>query len=385
MDFKTRCARGCRDTGPIGRPLSPPVVMSATFGFETLDEVEAWYDRPRGYMYGRYGNPTVRATERALADLEGGADAALFGSGMAAISTTLLTLAGSGHTVAAQRDVYGGTAHLLARVLPELGIETRWFDTDELNKLRADRLAGCRLLYVETPTNPTLRIVDLGHVARAAAEAGIPVVVDSTFATPALQRPLDLRCDIVVHSCTKYLGGHSDLTGGVVVGAADVVGRIATRRRSLGGIMDPWTAFLLQRGLRTLAVRIEAQSRGAAAVAEALRSHPQVRRVLYPGLSGSPDHALATRQMQGYGGMVAFEVEGGLEQARRVHDAVTLFARAGSLGGVESLVSVPVTMSHRYMSEEERRQAGVTPGLIRLSIGLESPEDLIEDLRQALG
>jgi len=384
MDLKTRCARGNPGAVELGEPLAPVIVPASTFGFPGHAAVEDYFETGRGYLYSRLGNPTVRQVEQFLAQLEEGEAAALFSSGMAAISTLFLTFGAAGRSVAAQRALYGGTADLLGAVLPDFGIEVRWLDLDRLARIEPDDVEGCSLLFLETPVNPTLRLVDLSRAAAAARRAGVPVAVDSTFATPALQRPLSLGVDLVVHSATKYLGGHSDLLGGAVVGNADLVQQVAQRRRALGGTMDPFTAFLLHRGMRTLAVRMDAHCRGAGEVASFLSGHPRVETVHYPGLPDHPDRDLARRQMAGFGGMVSFIVRGGAAAAEQVHDRLELFAKAGSLGGVESLVSIPARMSHRRLSEEERVRVGVPSSLLRLSVGLESARDLIADLDRAL-
>ncbi len=384
MRFETRCARGADDTSEIGRPSAPPIVASTHFAFDSMAEIEAYYESGRGFLYARYENPTVRMTERRLAELEGAEDAALFSSGMAAISTSLLCLAKSDDRVAAQREIYGGTAHLLLDILPELGIEILWLDRHELDRLETDRIRGCRVLYLESPVNPTLDVVDIRRLAAVSREAGATVVVDSTFATPANQRPLELGADLVIHSGTKYLGGHGDLMAGAVAGSSELVERVRGHRKVLGGILDPFQAFLLHRGMRTLAVRMQAHERGAREVAQVLSAHPRVSRVLWPGLASHPRHELARRQMTGFGGMVTFEVVGGAAEAERVLNALQLFSRAPSLGNVESLASIPARLSHRYIDAEEQLQAGVTPGMIRLSVGLESPDDLVEDLQHAL-
>jgi cystathionine beta-lyase/cystathionine gamma-synthase len=359
-------------------------VASSTFAFEDQASIERYYETGEGYVYSRYGNPTVRETERFLADLEGAEAAACFGSGMAAITTTFLSWAKAGDRVAAQRELYGGTVEFLEALSSDMGIDVLWLDRNDMDRLEPETLRDCRVLYLETPTNPALRIVDLERVSGVGRRAGAVVAVDGTFATPALQRPLSYGVDLVLHSATKYLGGHGDLIGGVVAGRAELIDRISHRRRILGGTLDPFSAFLLHRGMRTLAVRMEAHSRGAAAVAAFLEDHPKVERVLYPGLPSHPDHALAGRQMTGFGGMVSFIVRGGAPGAEMLHDEVELFARAGSLGGTESLISIPARMSHRGLDPDARVEAGVPDGMVRLSVGLESPDDLVADLERSL-
>jgi cystathionine beta-lyase/cystathionine gamma-synthase len=384
LDRRTRCAQGFDDDSESGRPIAPVIVPSSTFSFDSQADVDRFYETGDGYAYSRYGNPTVRRVERLLAALEGADDAALFGSGMAAISTVFLTLAGAGSRVAAQRELYGGSAALLSGVLPDLGVEVTWLDREELQNLDPQRIDGCRLLFLETPINPTLRLVDLRRTAALAHEVSVPVVVDGTFATPILQQPIALGVDLVVHSATKYLGGHSDLIGGVVSGNGDLVRQLMQKRRLLGGVLDPFAAFLLHRGMRTLAVRMEAHCRGAATIAENLKDHPRVEKVYYPGLADHPDRELCDRQMQAAGGMVTLTIRDGADAAERFHDRLRLFRRAGSLGGVESLVSIPAKMSHRYLDESERARVGVPANMVRLSIGLESAGDLLGDLAQAL-
>jgi cystathionine beta-lyase/cystathionine gamma-synthase len=381
---RTTCARIADREPELGRPLAPVIVPSSTFVFDDQESVERYYERGAGYVYSRYENPTVQLVEQGVARLEGAEAAACFGSGMGAISTTLLAHLAAGERVAAQRELYGGAAGLFERLLPELGVDVVLFGLDEIAALEPARVEGCRLLYLETPVNPTLRIVDLRRAAEVAHRAGVPVAVDSTFATPILQRPIELGVDLVLHSATKYLGGHSDLIGGVVAGAAEPIARIKHRRRALGGILDPFSAFLLLRGMRTLAVRMEAHCRGAAEVARFLERHERVERVLYPGLERHPDLEIVRRQMSGPGGMVSFTVGGGDTGARAVHDRLRLFARAGSLGGVESLVSIPARMSHRHQDPATRARMGVPDDMLRLSVGLEDPADLIEDLDRAL-
>ncbi|MCP3981638.1 MAG: aminotransferase class I/II-fold pyridoxal phosphate-dependent enzyme [bacterium] len=367
-----------------GHPLSPVIVPSSAFAFESQEAIDRYHDSREGFLYARYGNPTIVEVEGRLAALEGAERSAVFSSGMAAITTTLLAVAGRGARIAIQRDVYGGTIELAQRVLSDLGMSVDWLGHDDLLRLEPGRIEGCGLLLLETPVNPTLRVIDLDPPVRAAREAGVPVVVDATFATPILHRPLGQGVDLVVHSATKYLGGHGDLIAGVVSGSDTVVERIADMRRVMGGILDPFPAYLLHRGLRTLAVRMEAHCRAAAAVARMLADHPRVASVSYPGLPDHPDHEVAARQMDDFGGMIAFEVDGTPADAVLVHDRLRLFARAGSLGDVESLVSMPARMSHRNLDDETRRSLGIPQQLLRLSVGLEDPRDLIADLEQAL-
>ncbi len=385
MKPKTQCVRGDARPGQIGRPIAPVIVPGVTFDFDDHDAVDRFFEDGSGYLYSRYDNPTVAQAAREIAALESAESAAMFASGMAAMSTAILTLAAPGKRVITQDDVYGGTTELMARVLPEWGFEVETVRRDELAALEPERLAGAGLLVLETPTNPGLRLVDLESIATVARRAGVVTIVDSTFASPLVQRPVERGIDLVMHSTTKYLGGHSDLTGGVIAGRAELVTRIASRRRLLGGVMDPFGAFLVMRGLRTLAVRIDAHQASAQAVAEFLDAHPAVDSVAYPGLPGHPDHALAREQMEGFGGMVSFCVRGDAATARSVHDRLRVFHRAGSLGSVESLVSIPALMSHRHVPREKLDAAGVPQRLLRLSVGLEDADDLIADLDQALG
>ncbi len=384
MKPKTQCVRGDARPAEIGTPIAPVIVPGVTFEFESQESVDRFFDDGSGYLYSRYDNPTVGRAAREVAALERTESAAMFSSGMAAMCTAILTLAGPGRRVVTQDEVYGGTTELMSRVLPEWGFEVETVPREALHTLEPRRLAGAAVLVLETPTNPGLRLVDLAAAAAAAREAGVPTIVDSTFAGPLVQRPAERGIDLVMHSTTKYLGGHGDLTGGVIAGNAELISRIAARRRILGGVMDPFSAFLLMRGLRTLAVRMEAHQATALQVARFLSGHPAVESVAYPGLEDHPDHALARRQMEGFGGMVSFCVRGDGDVARRVHDRLGVFRRAGSLGSVESLVSIPALMSHRHIPREKLDALGVSEGLLRLSVGLEAPEDLIADLDQAL-
>jgi methionine-gamma-lyase len=385
MDRRTICAQGNRVLDEDAeKVMTPTIVPASTFEFESQSAIDDHFATGKGYVYSRYDNPTVNTTEGFLARLEGGEATAMFASGMAAISTTCVTLAGSSRRIAAQEGLYGGTTTLFAQLMSRVGIDVRWIPRDRISTFTPADLDGCGLLYLETPVNPVLRLVDLERAAGIAREAGVPTVVDGTFAPPVVQHPLSHGIDLVLHSATKYLGGHNDLIGGAVTGSADRIAELAEARKSWGGIMDPFTAFLLHRGLRTLAVRMEAHCRGALQVAEALDGMSAVDEVYYPGLPGHPDHELAGRQMNGGGGMVSFTVAGGPEAAVRVHDRLELFARAGSLGGTESLVSIPSRMSHRHLDDQGLAREGIPRGLIRLSVGLESADDLVADLKNAI-
>lgn len=381
MRFKTRCAGSSHHPDRANEPVNPPIVASSTFRFATLSAMESYFAGEGGHLYSRLENPTVEAAEAKLADLEGAERCVMFSSGMAAISALMFSLGGSGRTIGIQRAIYGGAVTLSRDWLPRFGMEVRPFDLAALVTPHADDFRGLALLYLETPINPTLENVLLQPIATAAAEAGVPIAVDGTFATPAQQRPLSHGCRYVVHSCTKYLGGHSDLTGGAVVGSVTDMQPLQEARKVLGGCMDPFTAFLLLRGMRTLAVRMEAHSRNAEAVARALRDHPLVNRVCWPGFERT---GAVADQLSAGGGMVSFDVEGGEAAAIAIHDRLKHFIRGGSLGGIESLVTLPSRTSHRGMSKEERSAAGISDSLLRLSVGLEDPQDLVQDLIVAL-
>ena len=362
------------------RPLTPPIVASATFAYDDVPELEQGL---RGELpfYGRWGNPTVEAAEARLAELTGAEAALCFASGMAAISTSLLAALEGRPRLLIQRQVYGGTHGLAAAMLPTLGIAVEWFD---LERGVAGITGEPGVVYLESPTNPTCRVVDLPAIAAAAHARGALVLVDNTFATPVNHRPLEHGADLELHSATKYLGGHHDLIAGAVAGREELIARVARWRKLLGGILDPFQAFLLHRGLRTLELRVARQNETALSLARWLESHPRVKRVHHAGLASHPDHGLAARLMTGTGGMLGLEVQGGDEAAVRVVEALEVFALAASLGGTESLACMPSNTSHASLTAEERARAGVHPGFVRLSIGLEPFEALRDDLARAL-
>jgi cystathionine beta-lyase/cystathionine gamma-synthase len=363
-------------------PITTPIVQSTTFRFESAAAVQSYSRGQSGlYMYSRDENPTVGAAESALARLENGESCLLFGSGMGAMTAALMALVSGGDEVIASTALYGGTYKLLRDVLSRFGVRTRNVEPEALASECAK--GGAKVCVFESPTNPTLRVVDIAGIARTCRGAGIVSLIDSTFATPWVQRPLEIGVDLVMHSATKFLNGHSDHLCGALVGPAARIEPIRLVARKLGAVLDPQVAYDLLRGLKTFAVRLERQSATALALARWLQSHPAVRRVWYPGLPSHPDHALALKQMNGFGGMVTFTV-GTREKAFRFWDRLKLAARAASLGGPETLTSLPILFSHTGYSADELRRAGVDEGMVRMSVGLEDPGDLIEDLGQAL-
>lgn len=372
---------GARDAA---KPLTTPIYATTTFVFANAAELEGYQaggnDR---YIYSRYANPTVQAVEAKLARLEAAEGAMLLASGMAATSTALFGLVGKGDEVVCSAAIYGGTLHLLTDFLDRFGVTARFASLEDL--ANPSRVLGptTKVLWFESPINPTLRCVDIAKVADACRRAGVISVIDNTFASPINQQPLTLGVDLVMHSATKYLNGHSDVTAGALAGSTALLGRLHAARKLLGGVLEPASAYALGRGLKTIHVRVARHNENAARLAEWLERDRRVRRVFYPGLSSHPDHAVATQQMRGFGGMVCFEVAD-YGAACRVYDRLKVIQRAASLGGVESLVSLPVLTSQYGLSDEQLAAAGVSRGMVRLSVGLEHADDLIGDLDQAL-
>ena len=365
---------------------SVPIFQTSTFRFDTSDEyAETINFRRPGYTYTRgYGNPTLLAFERVMAELEGTGSALSFASGMAAIHTVATTLAQRGDTVVASSELYGGTYSLFAHVLPRYGVQVRFVDARDLDRVRA-ALPGSAFLYVETIANPNVGVCDLEALAAMAAEAGVPSVVDNTFASPYLCNPAALGFDYVLHSATKYIGGHNDLIGGVVCTSQERMAGLRSTVIETGGTLAPLEAWLSMRGLSTLELRMQRHCRSALELSTWLERQGKVERVHYPGLASHPQHRLATRLLpRGFGGMAAFEVVGGVEAGQRFCDALELVWMAASLGGIHTLVSHPASTTHRQLDAEARRAAGIADGLIRLSVGLEAVEDLIEDFERAL-
>jgi cystathionine beta-lyase/cystathionine gamma-synthase len=379
---ETAAVRGASDLEKRNGPVAPEIYQTSTF--EVTDNEEQIRVTTTDRYYTRWGNPTITLAEKTLAALEGTEAALVFASGMGAITTTILSLLTSGDHIVAQRDLYGGVAKFFSEWLPKLGIETTLVDTTDYDQHARAIRPNTRLLYLESPTNPSLRIVDMTKTAALAKTHALISMIDSTFGTPINQHPAEYGIDLVMHSGTKYLSGHADLTCGVVCGRRQLLDQIAETRKTLGNCMDPHAAWLLIRGLKTLAVRVARQNQNALAVAAFLEQHAKVRRVHYPFLKSHPQYAIAREQMAGGSGMVTFEVEGTGDDARRVSEAMRMFTLATSLGGVESLVSIPVLTSHAMISAELREKMGVHEQMVRLSVGIESAEDLIEDLGRAL-
>jgi cystathionine gamma-synthase len=379
---ETAAVHGAANLEKKNGPVTTPIFQTSTFEVTDNDEQQRVTTTDRYYT--RWGNPTNTVAEQTVAALEGVEAARTFASGMGAITTTILGLLKTGDHIVAQRDIYGGVTKFFSQWLPRLGIETTFVDTNDFEQAARATRANTRMLYLESPTNPSLRVVDLKKAAALAREHGLISMIDSTFGTPINQRPAGYGIDLVMHSGTKYLSGHADLTCGVVCGRQELMDQLWESRTTLGNCMDPHAAWMLIRGLKTLAVRVARQNENALRVAEFLEQHAKVKRVHYPFLQSHPQHAVAREQMRGGGGMVTFEVDGTGEDARRVSEAMRLFTLATSLGGVESLVSIPVLTSHAMISAEQREKMGVTEQMVRLSVGIESGEDLIEDLERAL-
>jgi cystathionine beta-lyase/cystathionine gamma-synthase len=387
MRDATTLVQGSQGLNHHAEPLTTPIFETTTFLFDSAEEVKAYNEgRSKKFLYSRYGNPTVLAVEETMAALEGADTAMLFASGMAATSTALLALLKSGDEVVCSAAIYGGTLHLLHDLFPRYGIQARFVSIDELS--RPERVIGDRtkVLWFESPINPTLRCVDVAAIARACRARGVVSIVDNTFASPINQQPLTMGVDVVMHSVTKYLNGHSDVTAGALAGPAAIMNQIDGVRRQLGGVVDPQAAYAIGRGLKTLSVRVERHNANAMLVARWLETQKGTRidEVYYPGLESHPDHALAKKQMRGYGGMLCVDVGGGQARAERFFDTLQVFRRAASLGGVESLCSLPALTSQWGHTDAQLAAAGITRSMARLSVGLEDPQDLIEDLDQAL-
>ena len=385
MKDATKLIHAGDGVGPGATPsLTTPIYETTTFVFESVADVIKYTEgKIDGYLYSRYENPTVVSVEQKIAVLDGAEQSLLFGSGMAAISTAMLSLLKSGDEVVCASAIYGGTFHLIEDLLSKLGITHRFVSLDELARPAGIIGPKTRLVWFESPINPTLRCVDIGAVADACRNAGVISAFDNTFASPINQPVLAMGIDVSMQSCTKYLNGHSDVTGGVLSGSRKLLAPMAKLRRLLGGVMDPLPAFALGRGMKTMPLRVAQHNANALKVAECLAKHSAIERVYHPGLPSHPDHEIARKQMRGFGGVVTIDVKGGKDAAFRAFDKLKVIKRAASLGGVESICSLPILTSQFGLSDDELAKAGVTKGMIRISVGLEDAEDLIDDLNQA--
>ena len=364
---------------------TPPIVNSVTFAYDDLD---TWYDvatgKKDGYIYSRNTNPTVSVLEEKVRLLEGAEAATSFATGMGAISNTLFALLSPGKRVVSIKDSYGGTSKLFLEFLPKYNVNVKLCETTDHDQLESEISKGCDLLYLETPTNPTLKIVDIKRLSAAAKKVGAIVVVDNTFATPINQNPLKLGADLVVHSATKFLCGHSDAMGGVLCGKKQLVEQVFRFREINGASLQPDPAYLIARGMKTLELRIERQNSSALRIAKFLKAHKKVSDVFYPGLESHIGHDIAKQQMSGFGGMMSFSLQGSYEEVKRFLPKLRLVHLAASLGSVSTLAGPPRTTSHVELSEEQRKLLGIPESLIRYSVGIENPEDLLNDLENAL-
>jgi cystathionine gamma-lyase len=377
-NLATRCIHAGHTTDPATGAVMPPIVTSTTFQ-------QPGFGEPGEFVYSRASNPTRDALERCVADLESGVRGLAFASGMAATATALELLEAGSHVIA-PADIYGGTLRLLGQVRQHsAGLECSFVDFADPASVEAAIRPNTRMLWVETPTNPLLRIMDLAATVEIARRHDLLVAVDNTFATPCTQRPLELGCDIVMHSTTKFMGGHSDVLGGLLIVADEALGKqLVSLRSAAGGVAGPFDAYLTLRGVKTLSLRMERHQSNAAALANRLQAHPKAARVYYPGLVDHPGHELAKQQMDGFGAVVSFVLDSDLAGVGRFMNALQIFTLAESLGGVESLAGHPATMSHSNLAPEKRAALGIPDNLIRLSCGIEASEDILEDIEQAL-
>jgi cystathionine beta-lyase/cystathionine gamma-synthase len=380
MGFRTKQVHEGVTPDPVTGAILTPIYQSTTFVQDSVDEYMG-----KGYSYSRGGNPTVRALEDKLTALEDGVDTTAYASGMAATVSAFLALLGAGDHIVVANVVYGGTYRFVDRFLTKFGVEVSFVNASDIDAVAAAIRANTKLVFTESPANPTLQVTDLAAVSAVCNEHGILHVTDNTFLTPYFQRPFELGADIIIHSTTKFLDGHNSTLGGaVVVNDADLHERIAFARMSAGLVMSPMVAWLTLQGIKTLSERMDRQSANALAVAEYLQTHHKVEYVTYPGFPTHPQHELSSKQASGFGAMVCFEMNGGLEAGKRLMDSIGLWSLAENLGSVESLITHPVTMTHAAIPPEARMAAGITDGLVRLSVGLEDAEDLIDALDRAL-
>jgi len=383
--LSTRAIHAAEDRERYADSITTPIVQTSTYVFKNSKEVEAYTKHGKErFEYGRYGNPTELVAQRRLADLEGAEDGVLFTSGMSAITTTILTLVKSGDHLVITDDAYKKTLEFCSVYLQRFGIGCTMVPFGDYGALDRAVRRKTRFIFSESPTNPYLNIFDLEKLRRIARKHKVLTVIDSTFATPLNQRPLEWGVDLVVHSLTKYLAGHNDILGGAVLGRADLIDQIRALHKGLGGVIDPHCCYLLVRGLKTFALRVKVQNTSAMKVAQFLEGHPLIKKVYYPGLASHRHHDIAKAQMDGYGGVVTFDIRGGLATAKRFLDALQLCFIAPSLGGVETLITHPATITYYRETRKQRYELGITDTLIRLALGVEDVDDIIADLDQAL-
>lgn len=383
--FATKAVHAGQPPDPVTGGVSVPIYASSTFVFQSAEQGAARFaGKEPGYIYSRLGNPTVRALEESIAALEGGEDARATASGMAAISNATMAIVKKGDHILAGDALYGGTHKVFTDILKGYGVECTLVDTSDLAAVEKAIKPNTKLIYIETPSNPMMKLTDMKAVSKIARKRGITSMADNTFMSPYLQRPIEHGIDVVVHSITKSLSGHSDVLGGAIVATKDYLKVMDPLFKNMGANLGPFEAWLTLRGIKTLHVRMQRQTENAGKIAKWLEEHPKVEWVKYPGLKSHPQHALAKRQMDGFGSMMSFELKGGVEAGRKVMNNVKLCSLAVSLGAVETLISHPATMTHVIVPREERLKAGITDGLVRFSVGIEDVDDIIEDLDQAL-
>jgi methionine-gamma-lyase len=383
--FATKAVHAGQDPDPSTGSVSVPIHQTSTFVFKNAEQGAARFaGREEGYIYTRWGNPTVRALERNVAELEGGEDARACSSGMAAIHAAVASLVRKGDHMIAPDSLYSGTEKLFVDIFSKFGVQTAFVDQSDTANIEDAIKENTKIIFIETPANPTLKITDLKAVAKIAQERNIITIVDNTFMSPYFQQPLRMGIDVSIHSMTKYLGGHSDLIGGIIIGRRSLFKALDNVIRNTGGTLGPFDAWLALRGIKTLPLRMKKHDENAMKVAEFLEAHRKVEKVHYPGLKSHPQHELAKKQMSGFGGMISFELKGGVQEGIKLMNSVKLCILAVSLGAVETLIEHPASMTHASISREERLKTGITDGLVRLSVGIEDAEDIIQDLEQAL-
>jgi methionine-gamma-lyase len=383
--FATKAVHAGQHPDPSTGAISVPIYETSTFVFKNAEQGAARFaGTEEGYIYTRLGNPTIKALEKSLAVLEDGEDARACATGMAAINTAVISLVKKGDHVVSTDCLYGGTAKLFLDILPKFGVEFTLVDSSDARNVEAAIKENTKLIYIETPSNPTLKLTDLHAVSKIAKEQKIATMVDNTFMSPYFQKPLNLGIDVSLHSLTKYLSGHSDVVGGAIITSKTLIKQVDPMLKNTGATLGPFEAWLTLRGIKTLPLRMDRHNENAQKVAKYLKTHPKIEKVYYPGLESHPQHELAKKQMTGFGGIVSFEVKGGLEAGRKLMNSVKLCTLAVSLGAAETLIEHPASMTHAIVPKKERLKAGITDSLVRISVGIEDAEDITADLKQAL-